>query len=447
MIIQTVDRQGDSDAADKPPADGLLLARFAGEGNQDAFAELMNRHGPYILGVCRRLTYHQQDAEDVFQACFLELVKTANSIRQQGSVAGWLQTVAVRLSKKARARRARRQQKEAAVPMKQITVTPDDLSWSEVRQIVEEEIARLPEEMQAPIIQCLFRGQTQDEAAQYLEVNPRTLKERLRKGRELLSKRLTRRGITLSVLGTILSTPSGQAAVSAALQQATLQGATAVATKTALTGIVPPAVLSLTGSSGLLAGWGPMLAVVLGLLLSGTAAYVIWDQLRAPETHVVEAPKPDPAGPDFHTIHYSFRGKQFDPKLFQWTGPTPKKYWRAEEEGLRLTFPAENGPGQPVGVKLRYPVRGDFEVNATLEFLNVATPPAHSWGQGGTLYFFMGNEDWDGLWIGKMIVPKGGPVFSAGHRVKKGKDRFDKAVTCFSGFSCHSPPCTSRPST
>ena len=429
MIIQTVDRQGDSDAADKPPADGLLLAQFAGEGNQDAFAQLMNRHGPYLLGVCRRLTYHQQDAEDVFQACFLELVKRASSIRQQGSVAGWLQTVAVRLSKKARARRARRQQKEAAAPMKPTTVTPDDITWSEVRQIVEEEIARLPEEMQAPIIQCLFRGQTQDEAAQYLEVNPRTLKERLRKGRELLSRRLTRRGITLSVLGTILSTPSSQAAVSATLQQATIQAATAVATKTTLVGIVSPTVLSLTSSSGLFAGWGPVLAAVLGLLLSCTAGYVIWDQLREPEANVAVAPEPAPAARVFRTIHYSFRGKQFDKNLFQWTGTTtPTKYFRAEEEGLRLTFPPENGPGQPVGVQLKYPVRGDFEVSATLEFLNVAPPPMRSWGPGATLYFFMETEDWDGLWFGKMIVPKGGPVFSTGHRVKKGKERFDKST-------------------
>jgi RNA polymerase sigma factor (sigma-70 family) len=426
MIIQTVDRQGDSDAPDRPPADGLLLDRFASQGNQDAFAELMNRHGPYILGVCRRLTYHQQDAEDVFQACFLELVRKANSIRQQGSVAGWLQTVAVRLSKKARARRARRHEKEAAAPMKQTTVTPDDLTWSEVRQIVEEEIARLPENMQAPIIQCLFRGQTQDEAAQYLEVNSRTLKERLRKGRELLSKRLTRRGITLSVLGTILSTPSSQAAVSAALQQATIKAASAVATKTSLTGIVPPAVLSLTGSSGLLAGWGPVLAAVLGLLLSATAAYVVWDQLREPEANVAKAPEPVQAAPVFRTIHHSFRGKDIGKNLFLWTGPTPKKYWRAEDEGLRLTFPAENGPGQPVGVKLRYAVRGDFEVNATVEFLNVV-PGIKGWGPGGTLYFFMDSEDCDGIWFGKMVVPKRGPVFSAGHRVKKGKERSDSA--------------------
>src|SRR5437762_1246137 len=111
METQSADRQEQADPVDgreSAPPDGVLLDQFTTAGDEQAFAALMQRHGPYILGVCRRVTYHAQDAEDVFQACFLELVRKASSICRQNSVAGWLQTVAVRLAHKARARRLRR---------------------------------------------------------------------------------------------------------------------------------------------------------------------------------------------------------------------------------------------------------------------------------------------------------------------------------------------------
>src|SRR5687767_13721604 len=123
MELQNLDRRDHPGASALPPADGLLLEQFANERNQDAFATLMERHGPYVLGVCRRLTYHAQDAEDVFQACFLELVRNAWSIRQGNSVAGWLQTVAVRKARLARTRRERQQQREVSNAVENASVS------------------------------------------------------------------------------------------------------------------------------------------------------------------------------------------------------------------------------------------------------------------------------------------------------------------------------------
>src|SRR5690348_14005019 len=82
-------------------SDGQLLERFIARGEPSAFAALMQRHGAMVLGVCRRhLETH--DAEDVFQATFLVLVKKAVSIRKQQSVGSWLHGVAYRLAAKAR---------------------------------------------------------------------------------------------------------------------------------------------------------------------------------------------------------------------------------------------------------------------------------------------------------------------------------------------------------
>jgi DNA-directed RNA polymerase specialized sigma24 family protein len=109
MRSQTLDPRTDAEARD-PRSDGDLLAQFVQNHDQEAFSRLLARHGPYLLGVCRRVTAHAQDAEDVFQASFLELVRNGASISSADSVAGWLQTVVVRLGRKAKARRAREQQ-------------------------------------------------------------------------------------------------------------------------------------------------------------------------------------------------------------------------------------------------------------------------------------------------------------------------------------------------
>ncbi len=151
-------------------ADGLLLKQFVNEGNQDAFAALMKRHESYVLSVCRHLTSNVQDAEDIFQACFLELVRKAGSIRQHDCVAGWLQTVAVRLAHKTSAKQSQRRQKEAQAVRPSTDASSDDISWREACRILEEEIAQLPEDLRLPIILCLFRELSQEEAAQELGI-------------------------------------------------------------------------------------------------------------------------------------------------------------------------------------------------------------------------------------------------------------------------------------
>ena len=412
MRSQTAEPQTDAEARDPRP-DGVLLQQFARHRDQEAFARLLARHGPYLLGVCRRVTAHAQDAEDVFQAAFLELVRKAAAISRADSVAGWLQTVAVRLGRKARARRARQQQKEVSGMIDQGTVTADDASWREVRQVLDEEIARLPDELRSPIILCLFEGRTQEEASEYLEMNPRTLKARVARGRDLLRKRLTRRGVSLAVLGAVLAGSSAHAAVSATLKQATVQGVTALVNQTALAGAVSPAVLSLTGSTSLLAGWGMVAAVLSGLALSAGAVYVARDHL------LPRAARQRP------TVTCSFQGGAFDSDFLEWSGANPEKYARLEEQGLRITLPAENGPPFPVGVKVRPVVRGDFEVEARFEFLDVPRPPDGS-GGGVTVYFFMDDDEWHGVWFGKMIDGKRGPMFVLGNRVGKREERITR---------------------
>src|SRR2546421_11780145 len=92
--------------------DGQLLERFSTRQEEAAFAALLHRHGPMVLGVARRVLRQQQDAEDVLQAAFLILARKASSIRKRESVGSWLHGVAYRLAIEAKGQRTRRQARE-----------------------------------------------------------------------------------------------------------------------------------------------------------------------------------------------------------------------------------------------------------------------------------------------------------------------------------------------
>jgi RNA polymerase sigma factor (sigma-70 family) len=397
------------------PSDGRLLEHFVNDRDEKAFAELVTRHGTYILGVCRRVTAHAQDAEDVFQACFLELVRRSACILQRESVAGWLQTVAVRLARRARARRLRQPQREAIGAMSEAVADASDVSWREVRQVLEEEMARLPDDLRSAVVVCLFEGHTQEEAGQILNVHPRTVKDRVRRGRELLRSRLTRRGITLAVMGTLLSAGTVEASVPAALQTATLKGAAAVVNNTTLVGTVSPSALALAGATGLPGVWGVIAVLALALTASSIAGYVAWERAGT---------RPSP----MQSVTESFRGGRFNRALLKWSGRAPQRFFRLEPEGLRMTLPSQDGPAQPLGVALRPTIRGDFELEATFELLTIDRPE-HEGRAGLTVYFFMDDQEWNGLWFGKMNDGLRGAVFVTGQRTgdrSRGEERIDK---------------------
>src|SRR6516165_5817613 len=91
--VRLLRQLADGDAAPYA-ADGVLLSRFASRRDEAAFAALVRRHGPMVLGVCRRLLRDPHDADDAFQAAFLVLVHKASSIAPRHAVGNWLYGVA-----------------------------------------------------------------------------------------------------------------------------------------------------------------------------------------------------------------------------------------------------------------------------------------------------------------------------------------------------------------
>jgi RNA polymerase sigma factor (sigma-70 family) len=208
-------------------SDAELLERFARHDEQAAFAALVRRHGPLVLGVCRRVLHDWHDAEDAFQATFLVLAKKARSITKQESVGSWLYQVAYRTALRARARAACRQQHERRAGRPPVPDPLTEVTGRELLAVLDEELHRLPQRHRAPLVLCCLQGRTRDEAARQLGWSLRALKHRLEQGRVLLRDRLARRGLTLSgaLLAAGLTEGATRAAVPAQLAATTVRAA------------------------------------------------------------------------------------------------------------------------------------------------------------------------------------------------------------------------------
>jgi RNA polymerase sigma factor (sigma-70 family) len=276
-------------------SDAQLLERFAVRQSEGAFAVLVERHGPLVHGVCRRILHDAHDAEDAFQAAFLVLARKAHTIHKQQSLASWLYKVAYRIALRARADISRRRTQEKEAVQTAPPPTPAEAARRELGAVLDEEVQRLPEKYRAPVLLCYLQGQTNEEAAQQLSCPTGTVKVRLMRARNILRKRLTRRGIglTLTTLTALLLESAAHAAAPAALLQATVSAAT--------TGVASAPVAGLV--KGTLAGMCltklKVAAAVLLTVLIGTMADGLSHAAHAVRSAPAEQRKLAPPGPTY----------------------------------------------------------------------------------------------------------------------------------------------------
>lgn len=204
-----------------------LLERFIDERDGTAFVALVQRHGPMVRGVCRRLLRRESDADDAFQATFLVFLNKARSIRKRRSLGSWLHGVAIRTALRAKTNAAQRHVHEQQATAKAPDEPWKEAAWREICTVLDEEVQGLSETYRAPLVLCYLEGRTRDEAAHQLGWSLRTLQRRLERGRDLLRIRLTRRGLTLSagLLATALAEHTGRAALPVGLANLTAKAA------------------------------------------------------------------------------------------------------------------------------------------------------------------------------------------------------------------------------
>jgi RNA polymerase sigma factor (sigma-70 family) len=268
--------------------DRQLLERFVAQQDQAAFEEVVRRHGPMVLAVCRRVLQHVQDAEDAFQATFVVLARKAALVATRESVGGWLHCVASRTTchaKKIRACRARETAMvKAGLPADHGTALPPAVNADELRSVLDEELAQLPERQRALLVLVYFEGKTAARAAEELGENASGVRVQLQRARERLRGRLARRGLGVSSagLGAWLAEGSSSAALAPRLLASTVKAGQLAALGQLTFGAEASAVAALaTSVLGEMAQarrklWLALLALLVGIGLGtlGTVAFL-----------------------------------------------------------------------------------------------------------------------------------------------------------------------------
>jgi RNA polymerase sigma factor (sigma-70 family) len=178
--------------------DAQCLHRFLKQRDENAFTILVQRYGTMVWGLCVRLLGESPEAEDAFQATFLVLARKAASLRGPQLLGPWLYGVTYRTALKLRGQKARRTARETQLPEQLAEERPEPM-WSELRQILDEEINRLPTKYRLPVLLCSLQGLSSEEAAQRLGCAKGTIFSRLSRARDLLRRRLLCRGVDVSI--------------------------------------------------------------------------------------------------------------------------------------------------------------------------------------------------------------------------------------------------------
>jgi RNA polymerase sigma factor (sigma-70 family) len=290
---------------DEGSTDGRLLEVFTQSRDDGAFEALLRRHGPMVLGVCRRILRNNHDAEDAFQATFLVLACKAGVVRPRHMVAGWLYNVACNTALKLRGTLARRRVKEeeaAAMPRPQ----PPADAWRQLEPLLDDAVRGLPDKYRSPIVLCDLEGKSRKEAARQLGWPEGTVASRLARARQILSRRLARHGLALS--GIALAAVVAQNQAAAAVPPALVKSLTKIGPLIAAG--EPPAACALSGrvaqlTQGVLQAMlmtKLKIAMALFLVLSFFAvAATIYPTSASPQATPPpqrERPKDDKAPPD-----------------------------------------------------------------------------------------------------------------------------------------------------
>jgi RNA polymerase sigma factor (sigma-70 family) len=252
-----------------------LLERYLERRDEGAFEALVSRHGPMVLGVCRRMLADRTDAEDAFQATFLVLVRRARHLGPRDAIGPWLYGVATRVAMRSRSEAARRRRFQ---PMTSETATVlDDRSVDnrEIGEVLDQELSRLPAKYRHPIVLCYLEGQTHEEAARLLKWPIGTVKGRLARARDLLQSRLVRRGLTPAVGALSLAlSPDSWAAPHRELLDRTVKSSLKLALGGTTAQVVSMSITTLV--EGVMASmflntlkWAGMAALVCGLAFTG----------------------------------------------------------------------------------------------------------------------------------------------------------------------------------
>jgi RNA polymerase sigma factor (sigma-70 family) len=278
--------------------DGHLLTEFVQHRRQDAFAQLVARHGAMVLVVCRAILRNASDAEDAAQAVFLTLAQRASSLQGRPTLVGWLHRVAWYIATRAATAAAirRRHEREAALMPQETTNDPQDIA----ADVLHAELGALPEKYRVPLLLHHIEGRTEEETAALLKCAPGTASMRLSRGRLMLRQRLQRRGVAVSATG-MMAVVANQASAEVLPTFITTASQTALAVLAGKTAAAaaPASVATLAKGALDMLFWNKMKLVVTALAVIvlaggvGVVTYGVGAEATTSSPSTLPAAKPD----------------------------------------------------------------------------------------------------------------------------------------------------------
>ncbi len=188
--------------------DSALLRQYAEQGDEAAFAEVVRRHVKFVYASAVRLLNGDLAlAQDVSQMVFNDLARKANQMGKYDTVAGWLHT-SVRFAALSaiRTEQRRRNREHEASAMSDTTLTLE-LSWSQLRPLIDEALSQLPTAERDIILLRFFEEKSHREIGEALGLNENTARMRVERAVEKLRAFFARHGVktTAALLTTTLS--------------------------------------------------------------------------------------------------------------------------------------------------------------------------------------------------------------------------------------------------
>jgi len=172
-------------------SDTKLMHRWIDSSNEEAFAEIIKRHGNMVYATCLRVLGNTTEAEDITQDCFTKLA-TLEKVKGD-TIGGLLHKMATRLSLnrlRDLSRRRKHEQNFSHINTDSHTKNVDDIFAA-----IDEVITGLPPKFREVLVSHFLEGENFQSLAASLGIDESTVRYRTKTGVEKVRKALVRRGI------------------------------------------------------------------------------------------------------------------------------------------------------------------------------------------------------------------------------------------------------------
>ena len=193
-------------------ADLDLLQHYAGTGDPEAFAQIVQRYAGLVFHTCLRVLHNRALAEEVSQDTFYRLMQRPGSVNR--SLGAWLHKTATRRSLDVLRSNTARLNREREHNQSLYKTRMDAPSWDVLSPQIDEALNKIAEPNRSMLIDHFLLGKPQRQIAKETQNSTATVSRRIKQGLEDLRKLLGGAGLAVSagVLAQMLLAQSAKAA-------------------------------------------------------------------------------------------------------------------------------------------------------------------------------------------------------------------------------------------